>query len=121
MRHHQQCVPGHCGRDQLESRDQIEHPHLGAQGQRLHLQRQMEGVRQGGSGDRKVQSVHKREVLHSQKIRDGFSQLEAGGRQPLSTHRHVSTLKCWESESTRIDQLSVCSILSFCVHSPFVS
>ena len=53
--------------------------------------------------------------------RDGFSKLEAGGRQPLSSHRHVSTLKCWESESTRIDQLSVCLILSFCVHSPFVS
>ena len=98
--------------------------HLGAQGQGLHLRREMEGDRQGGplhSGDRKVQSVHKREVLHSQKTRDGFSQLEAGGRQPLSSHRHVSPLKCWESESARIAQLSVCLILSFCVHLPFVS
>ena len=44
------------------------------------------------------------------------------GNHSLSSHRHVSPLKCWESESTRIDQLSVCSILSFCVHSTsFVS
>ena len=102
----------------------VEHPHPGAQGQGLRFRREMEGARQGGSlhsGDRKVQSVHQREVLHSQKTRDGFSQLEAGGWQPLSSHRHVSPLKCWESESTRIDQLSVCLILSFCVHSPFVS
>ena len=84
----------------------------------------MEGDRQGGPrqpGDRVVQSVHKRQVLHSQKTRDGFSQFKAGGRQPLSTHRHVSPLKCWESESTRIAQLSASLILSFCVHSLIVS
>ena len=155
MHHHQQCVPGHGGRDHVDGKQMVEtyvgvsappwkrrylghknsFTNLNKKGETklsphiwelkgLHLRREMEGALQGGSlhsGDRRVQSLHIREVLHPQKTRDGFPQLKAEGRQLLSSHRHVSTLKCWESESTRRDQLSVCLILSFCVHSPFVS
>ena len=54
-------------RSKQEGRDQAEHPHLGAQGQGLHLRHQVESDRQEGAlhpSHREVQLVHKREVIY---------------------------------------------------------